>query len=288
MLPSYPDAGAARFEDGFLREGGRGPRLYWRSYAPPRPRATVAVAPGGGDHSGRYPALTAGLVAAGFRVLLLDFRGHGRSEGRRWHVERFGDYLDDMDAFMAHARVRAEGGRVFVAAHSMGALIAATWALAPGRDAAGYVLSSPYFKLKLDPPRVKILTARLVGTVVPWLPVSTDLRVADLTTDEELQRWTLDDPLYGRATTPRWFVESGKAQRELMTSAERFTAPLLVLTAGADPIADADAARAWFDRAASKDKRLVRYEGLRHELWNERERERTVGDAVAWLVQRSA
>jgi alpha-beta hydrolase superfamily lysophospholipase len=135
---------------------------------------------------------------------------------------------------------------------------------------------------------VKILTARLVGTVVPWLPVSTDLRVADLTTDEELQRWTLDDPLYGRATTPRWFTESGKAQRELMGSAERFTAPLLVLTAGADPIADADAARAWFDRAASKDKRLVRYEGLRHELWNERERERTVGDAVAWLVERSA
>jgi alpha-beta hydrolase superfamily lysophospholipase len=288
MLPSYPDAGAARFEDGFLRTEGRGPRLYWRSYAPPRSRATVAVVPGGGDHSGRYPALTAGLVAAGFRTLLLDFRGHGRSEGRRWHVERFGDYLDDLDAFMAHARARAEGGEVFVAAHSMGALIAATWALAPGREAAGYVLSSPYFKLKLDPPALKILTARLVGTVVPWLAVSTDLRVADLTTDEELQRWTLDDPLYGRATTPRWFVESGKAQRELMASAERFTAPLLVLTAGADPIADPAAARAFFDRAASKDKRFVRYEGLRHEIWNERERERTVGDAVAWLAERSA
>jgi alpha-beta hydrolase superfamily lysophospholipase len=251
MIPSYPDAAAARFEDGFLRTEGRGPRLYWRSYEPPRPRATVAVVPGGGDHSGRYPALTAGLVAAGFRALLVDFRGHGRSEGRRWHVERFGDYLDDMDAFMGHVRARAGDGKVFVAAHSMGALIAATWALAPGREAAGYVLSSPYLKLKLEPPALKILTARLVGTVVPWLPISTDLRVADLTTDEELQRWTLDDPLYGRATTPRWFVESGKAQRELMASAERFTAPLLVLTAGADPIADPDAARAFFDRAAS-------------------------------------
>ncbi|HET9599064.1 MAG TPA: alpha/beta hydrolase [Anaeromyxobacteraceae bacterium] len=288
MIPSYPDAAAARFEDGFLRDGGRGPRLYWRSYAPPRARGTVAVVPGGGDHSGRYPALTSGLVAAGFRTLLLDFRGHGRSDGRRWHVERFGDYLDDLDAFMAHVRARAEGGKVFVAGHSMGGLIAATWALAPGREAAGYVLSSPYFKLKLDPPRVKILTARLVGTVVPWLPVSTDLRVADLTTDEELQRWTLDDPLYGRATTPRWFVESGKAQRELMASAERFTAPLLVLAAGADPIADPEAARSFFDRAASKDKRFVRYDGLRHEIWNERERERTVGDAVAWLAERSA
>jgi alpha-beta hydrolase superfamily lysophospholipase len=126
-----------------------------------------------------------------------------------------------------------------------------------------------------------------VGTVVPWLPLSTDLRVADLTSDEELQRWTLADPLYGKATTPRWFVESQKAQAALMASAGRFAAPLLVLAGGADPIADASAARAFFDLAASPDKDFKRYEGFRHEIFNERERHRPIGDAAAWLSARA-
>ena len=151
--------------------------------------------------------------------MLLDFRGHGQSDGRRWHIDAFRDYLDDMDAFMAHARAGAAGRKVLVVAHSQGALIAATWALAPDRGVAAFAFSSPFFRLKLAPPRLKVLGARLVGTVVPWLPISTDLRYADLTTDEEMQRWTEADPLYGRATTPRWFTESQRAQREILSRA---------------------------------------------------------------------
>ena len=49
-------------------------------------------------------------------------------------------------------------------------------------------------------------------------------------------------------------------------------------------IADASAARAFVDAARSSDKRLVVYEGFRHEIFNERERERPVSEAVAWLT----
>ncbi len=58
---------------------------------------------------------------------------------------------------------------------------------------------------------------------------------------------------------------------------------LLVLTAGADPIADAAAERAFFDGTSSQDKRLVVYEGFRHELFNEARRDEPIGEAVAWL-----
>src|SRR5574342_103178 len=117
-VPSYPSAAEARREDGFLHSKDR-TRLYWQRYTPPAPCGTVAVAPGGGDHSGRYPALTAALVRAGFQVALVDFRGHGQSDGRRWHCDGFGDYLDDLDAFMAHVRAGAGGGPVFLLGHSM-------------------------------------------------------------------------------------------------------------------------------------------------------------------------
>jgi alpha-beta hydrolase superfamily lysophospholipase len=282
-VPSFPADAEARHEEGFLNSADH-LRLYWQRYTPPSPRATVAILHGGGDHSGRYPALTAAVVRAGFQAALVDFRGHGQSDGRRWHVDGFADYLADLDAFVA--KLSQDGvvnEQLYVVAHSQGALVAALWGLSRGRHVRGFVLSSPYFRLALRPPLAKVLGARLVGKVVPWLPVSTGLDVADLTSDPELQRWTERDPLYGRATTPRWFDESGKAQVEVLRRAGEFTAPLLVLAAGADRIADAAAARAFVDAAGSSDKRLEVYAGFRHELFNEAERDRPIAEAVGWL-----
>ena len=286
-VPAYPATSEAKREDGFIHSKDN-LRLYWQRYTPPSPRATVAVIPGGGDHSGRYPALTAALVRAGFQVALLDFRGHGQSDGRRWHIDTFGDYLDDMDAFMAHVRAGAGGKKVLVVAHSQGGLIAATWALAPERGVAGFVLSSPYFRLKFEPPRLKILGARLVGTVIPWLPLSTELRYEDLTSDEEMQRWTAADPLYGKATTPRWFTESQRAQQAILRGAKAFAYPVLVLVGGTDPIADGEAGRAFYEAVSSKDKKFERYDGMRHEIFNERGRDRPIADTVAWLTTRAS
>jgi lysophospholipase len=283
-VPRFPEEREAKHEDGFLRAKD-GVRLYWQRYTPERPRASVAVLPGGGDHSGRYPGLTAALVRAGFAVDLLDFRGHGRADGRRWHIGAFDEYLGDVDTFMAHVRARAFDRKVFVVGHSQGGLVAALWGLQ--HEAAGFVLSSPYFRLKFTPPRLKILVARAIGTVVPWLPISTELKVQDLTTDEDHQRWTDADPLYGRRTTPRWFVESQRAQADIVRRAREFTHPLLILSGSADPIADPAAMRAFFDVAASKDKAFQVYEGFRHELFNERERDRAIGDAVGFIAARS-
>jgi len=281
-VPAFPSSAEAVHEEGFLNSVDH-LRLYWQRFRPPNPRATVAVLHGGGDHSGRYPGLTAALVRAGFEVALLDFRGHGQSDGRRWHIDLFSDYLADLDAFVAKLRADGLPGKLFVAAHSQGSLIAARWGLDHGREVAGFVLSSPYLRLALEAPLLKVLAARVMGKLVPWLPVATGIDYAALTTDRELQTWTAHDPLYGRATTPRWFDETNRVQEEVLRRAGEFEAPLLVLCAGADTIADAGASRRFEEAARSSDKRLVVYDGFRHEIWNEVERDRPIGEAVAWI-----
>lgn len=284
-VPAFPSASEASHQEGFLNSGDH-LRLYWQRYRPPHPRATVAVLHGGGDHSGRYPALTTGLVRAGFEVALLDFRGHGQSDGRRWHVDTFDDYLADLDAFLARLCQDGYAGKLFVAAHSMGSLIAARWGLDHWREPAGFVLSSPYLGLALRPPLAKVWAARLAGRLVPWLPVATGIDSSALTSDAELQTWTDHDPLYGRKTTPRWFEEASRAQAEVLERAPEFGAPLLVLAAGADTIADAAASRRFVEAVRAEDKQFVLYPGLRHEIFNEVERDRPIADAVAWLSAR--
>jgi alpha-beta hydrolase superfamily lysophospholipase len=286
-VPAFPSASEARHEEGFVRSPD-GVRLYWQRYRPPgEPRATVAVLHGGGDHSGRYPGVTAALVRAGFEVAMVDFRGHGQSDGRRWHVDSFNDYFADLDTFMAKVREESAGRRIFVVGHSQGGLIAAAWGLEAGRAVSGIALSSPYLKLAFEPPVVKKYASLMLGRLVPFLPIKVGLDVADLSADPEMQRWTDQDPLYGRVTTPRWFTESTRMQESVRVWAPEFAYPLLVMVGSADRIADPAAGRAFHARAGTRDKRILEYEGFRHELFNEVGRDRPISDTVAWIAARA-
>jgi alpha-beta hydrolase superfamily lysophospholipase len=286
-VPSFPSEAEAKHEEGFLYSADH-LRLYWQRFTPRSARASVAVLHGGGDHSGRYPGITAALVHSGYQVALVDFRGHGQSDGRRWYVDTFADYLSDLDAFVAKlSQDGVANDQLFVAGHSQGGLVAALWGLSRGRHVSGFVLTSPYFRMAIKPPLLKVVGAKIVGRAMPWLPVSTGIRMEELTSDPDHMRWTERDPLYGRATTPRWFDESRRAQREVMRRAAEWEHPLLVLAGGADPIADTSAMRAFVEAARAEDKQYRVYEGFRHEVLNEAERERPLGDAVAWLSERT-
>ena len=198
-------------------------------------------------------------------------------------MERFEDYLADLDAFAARVLPEAAGRKVFVVAHSQGGHIAAHWALRGGRPVDGVVLSNPYFRLAIDPPKVKTWSALLVGRIVPHLPVDAGLDLAALTSDPEMQAWTGADPLYLRKTTPRWFTESGRAQADLRRDMARFDRPLLLLLGTGDRIADGAAAAEFFAAVGSRDKTLKEYVGFEHEIFNERGRAAPIADAVAWI-----
>jgi alpha-beta hydrolase superfamily lysophospholipase len=287
MIPSFPTEAEARHEEGFLHSADH-LRLFWQRYTPPSPRATVVVLHGGGDHGGRYPGITAALVRAGFQVALLDFRGHGQSDGRRWYVDGFQDYLHDLDAFVAKlSQDGIAGEQLYVVGHSQGGLIGALWAIGHRGLLSGLVLSSPWFRMAKPPPAPAVLAARLVGMFVPWLPIPASLDSAQLTSDVELQRWTDHDPLYGRKVTPRWFEEAKRAQLEALRRAPQLETPLLMLVGGADPVSDVGAERAFYDAVPGTEKKLVIYEGFKHEIFNELRRDEPIGEAVAWIAGRA-
>src|ERR1700722_2274098 len=84
--------------------------LCFRSYlpdpAPARPRARLALLHGYGDHGGRYGHALNWFAERGISCCTLDFRGHGRSFGRRGYVRRWDEFLDDLDTFLAWERSR--------------------------------------------------------------------------------------------------------------------------------------------------------------------------------------
>ena len=181
-------------------------------------------------------------------------------------------------------RKDAGGKKVFMLAHSHGGLMAVKWMGSHKVEGlSGLVLSAPYFKLAITPPALKLLAARAVGKLVPWLALKTELTVEDLSRDPEVQRATREDPLYLTIVTPRWFLESTKAQGEAMLLAPKIQAPLFVLCGAEDGVAAPAAARIFFEAAASTDKKFKEYPGMRHEPLNEVGRAEVFRDISGWI-----
>src|SRR5438067_5869981 len=263
-------------------------RLFFQIVRPrTEPVAHVALLHAYAEHHGRHSQVTRALATAVYAIHLLDVRGHGQSGGKRAHVDRFDEYLSDLELFLARTRLAASDRPLFLAAHSHGALISALYLLGDPEAVRGAVFSSPYFRLKLRVSPLKILVGKLVANVLPSLPMRNELKPEQLTRDVAIQDATRKDPLYQQIATPRWFSESSRAQETVLRRATEFVTPFLLLCGGADPIADPKAARDFFDHATSKDKQFKQYDGLLHEIFHEPERDLVFRDLIGWLDERA-
>jgi alpha-beta hydrolase superfamily lysophospholipase len=261
-------------------------RQAWRPEG--APAAVLAVVHGYGEHGGRYRGLAENMGARGYALHVYDLRGHGRSAGRRGHLGRFTDYLDDTAVFLDAVREEQPGRPLYLLGHSLGGLIAAAYLEDRPADAlAGLILSSPFLRLGMPVPPLKLSAARLLSLVAPAVNVGNTVVAAALSHDQEVVRAYGADPLNHHVATARWAAEVVAAQSAALSAAGRIRLPLLLLYADADAVADPDASRELLAGAGSADKTAHCYEGFYHEIFNETGRDTVFADLAAWLEART-
>src|SRR5258706_360663 len=143
-------AGAVHAESRLRAKDGTS--LLYQSWRPldREPKAAVLVVHGLKDYSDRYAALALRLASAGFAVHAVDLRGHGDSGGDRVWVDRFDDYLDDVDVALAEVRRQDGARKVFYFGHSMGGAVVALYALTRAPAPSGLVLSAAALKVRAN------------------------------------------------------------------------------------------------------------------------------------------
>ena len=82
---------------------------------------SFVIVHGFNSHSGYYAWVAEQLVLAGFAVYALDLRGRGQSDGERFYVEVFADYVGDLSAFVGLVK---GGNSVFPSSCSVTAPVA--------------------------------------------------------------------------------------------------------------------------------------------------------------------
>jgi alpha-beta hydrolase superfamily lysophospholipase len=264
-----------------------GVRLFFRRWFVKEPKGLIGIIHGFAEHSGRYDQLANDLCKANWSVAAFDCRGHGQSGGRRAHVDRFSEYLDDVDSFLDQISQAGYSAAPIMLGHSQGGLIAARFVERSGERVAAVVLSSPFLGMAIKVPKLKALAGKGLSNLVPTLSLKTGLDASCLSHDRKVVEEYEADPLVSNIASARWFTEVLKAQDQVLVQAVKFNRPLLVMQAGDDKLSSVESTRHFFERAQSTDKSLQMYEGYYHEIFNEVERAKVIADLEDWLDQHS-
>jgi acylglycerol lipase len=269
-------------------DGRQGIVLFRRSWLPPEPERVLAVVHGFAEHSGRYETLGAWFAGRGCAVHGYEQRGHGRSHGRRRHVAHFDEYLDDLDLFLAAVASEHPALPLFLVGHSMGGLIAAAHACERPSRMAGVVLSGPALRLPDGFSSGRRRALRVLRRIAPRLTIRSGIDPQGLSRDPEVVRRYLEDPLIDTRMTVSHAAALLGAVERTAGSASRVTRPMLLLHGGDDPICPPEGSRAFYDALRSPGSALRVYPMLRHEIFNEPERETVYQDLLDWLRERDA
>jgi acylglycerol lipase len=262
--------------------GVAGLTIFTRSWRPTgKPRGVIVIAHGFNSHSGQYEDVAERFVAAGLAVYALDHRGRGKSEGERFHVEKFSDYVDDLATFIRIVKTCELGLPVFLLGHSAGGVISSLYALEHQSELAGLVSESSAFELPA--PGFALAALKGLSYVAPHLRVL-KLKNEDFSRDPKIVESMNRDPLIaGENQTAKTVAELIRADERLRADFPRITLPLLIIHGTQDKAAKAEGSRFFNETAGSKDKTLKLYDGSYHDLLHDVGLEKVAADILSWI-----
>lgn len=272
-----------RHEESYLTGVG-GLRIYWQCWLPEsQPHAVVVIAHGASEHSGRYAHVAARLLADGYAVYAIEHRGHGRSEGPRALVDRVDNVVADLDSLVVLAAAAHPDTDVFLLGHSLGGLIAVSYALRHQDRLSGLLLSGPLAALEAAP-----LPQRVIAGILSALAPRLSLVAIDsslVSRDPAVVQAYVEDPLVYHGKLPaRTVTELAGAIASFPTAVQEITIPTLIMYGTADGLCPPEGSLMLEQRLGATDKTVKAYDGLYHEILNEPEQDRVLDDISSWLA----
>jgi len=248
-----------------------------------QPKAHLLVVHGFAEHAARYDHFAQFLNAREVSVTSYDQRGHGKSEGVRAHVDRFIQFVHDLQEIKQTIE-----GPIFLMGHSMGGLVVNEYLLTQEvKDVIGVISGSA--ALEVDPSLSPLLQklAPIIGYLLPKLKTE-KLDISTLTrSPDNLKSYNTDPLNYLEGMRARIAAEMLQTIKKNRLILDKVKLPLLVTHGGGDRIAMPGGSKKLYKDASSEDKTLKLYPGLYHELIHEPEKHEVMSDIAKWILTRA-
>jgi acylglycerol lipase len=262
-----------------------GLKIFVRSWLPEgQPRALVMIVPGFNSHGGQYIDVATQFAAKGLAVYAVDLRGRGRSDGERFYVDSFADYVADVHVAMKVAKGRLPGLKTFLLGHSAGGVVSCGYALDYQSDVSGLVCES--FAFQVPAPDFALAVLKGLSHVAPHAHVLR-LKNEDFSRDPAQVAALNADPLIAHETQPtRTVAEMVRADERLKRDFPQIKVPVLILHGTLDRATKPSGSQLFYEKTGSTDKTLKLYDGYFHDPLHDVGKEVVMADIQAWIDQR--
>ena len=275
------------------------------------PKAAIQLVHGMAEHMGRYDRLAQALNAAGYAVVGHDHLGHGPIANKN-ELGYFGPkdgwdcLIRDMKQVTDYMKQRFPGVKYTLLGHSMGSFATREYLIRYGKELDACVISGTGWH-----PAALATAARTMAALCGMFSWTKPANLVNnmgfgsynkafapartpfdwLSRDEKEVDKYVADPLCGFVFTARGFYDMFGGLKEL-SKLERLKAmpkelPVYFLSGAMDPVGAAGVGlktvAEQFKNAGMKDVTVKLYEGGRHEMFNEINRDEVTADLIAWL-----
>ncbi|MDR2847872.1 MAG: lysophospholipase, partial [Bacteroidales bacterium] len=240
--------------------------------------AILIVVHGIGEHSGCYDKWATMFVAQSIGVVAADLRGHGRSSGKRGHAA-LTDLKADLKAVIQKVHEEHSTAKLLLYGHSMGGLIALSYAESKDAAIAGIIATSPWLELLHPPSRLLIKAACAAATVFPSWRVTTGIKAGELTLNGS-EKSSKTDPLIHKKISIRLFTDMWKESRRILQNDFHPNIPVLLMYGNQDRLISYRAGELFANAADNISYKL--WDGMGHDLHCETGNQPILQHIIEW------
>lgn len=261
--------------------------IYGQAWVPQvvSPRAVVCLVHGLGEHSSRYVHVAEAFGKDGLILFSYDLRGHGRSGGIRGHLNNADDFMNDIDKLLEQAREHFPGLPIILYGHSLGATLVSYYGLKRKPDVKGVIATGIPLHTALEKQPVKILMAKLLGSLFRAVSIPSGLNVQAISRDPAVVQIYINDPLVHDKATLGFGKLMLQVNEWTLAHAANFPLPLLLMHGKEDMIAFPSSSIE-FAAALKENCTLVLWEDAYHEIHNDPEKVEVFKTMLMWMDAR--
>lgn len=263
-------------------------KIYAQSWMPdPKkfkaPKAIILVIHGLGEHSGRYEHLAEYFCAKGIGVLANDRSGHGKSGGKKGHIAKYEQTLDDIVKLHSEASRRFPNVPVFLYGHSMGGGIVLNYILRKKKTGLkGCIATGPALKLAFEPSKFMVGLGKFMRGIWPSFSQNNELDVNQVSRDATVVKAYVDDPLVHSKITSETGIGLLEFGKYALDNVGKLNLPVLVMHGSKDGLTSPEGTTQFAEKAEG-DITLKIWDGLYHEIHNEPEQQEVFDYTYQWM-----
>ena len=260
-----------------------GSNLMYYSWLPNKKiKVAIGIIHGLGEHSSRYDDFAEYFCKKGYGVYSIDLRGHGKSEGKRGHVNNFKKLIDDSEEMFINIRKENLNVPMVMFGHSLGGCIALNYLCEnQSKEIDLAIISSPWLRTVLEPPKFILYIQKILVVLFPSFTLNNRLDPYHLSKNTNKVKKYIKDPLVHNRISLKMFSEVNKAIDKIENESEKINIPVLLLHGKKDNIISFKGTKKISKKI--NNSKLILYEGLYHEPHNDLEKNEILDNYTSFI-----